>query len=94
MHPQHPQQPQPVYIIQQETRSNTLPAVVNLVFPPFGQLVQGRVLAFFCWLAIIFMAIVFVAVVGLLTAGIGFLLGFLVGPVIYILCILDAVWYK
>lgn len=94
-HQQPPQYPPPVYVVQQVAPPSTvLPAIVNLFFPPFGQLVQGRLLAFFGWFVVLIVTALIIGVIGLFTGGIGLLLGFVAGPILYILCILDCVWYK
>jgi hypothetical protein len=94
MNQQH-QYPPPVYVVQQAAPPSTvLPAIVNLFFPPFGQLAQGRVLAFFAWLFVIFITAIVIGIIGFFTGGIGLLLGVVAGPLLYLICILDAVFYK
>jgi Flp pilus assembly protein TadB len=91
---QHHGQPQVVVINNQSSSSNTMAAILNVFLPPWGQLVQGRIAAFFIWYAIIFAAAVFIILVGIATFGFGLILGFIIGPIIYILCIVDAARYR
>lgn len=75
------QAPSPVVIVHQ---SQALPALVNVFFPPWGHLIQGRVGAFFLWSAL------------LLLTGLSILI--LVGIVLFPLCwiwaIVDAANYR
>jgi hypothetical protein len=94
-HQQPPQYPPPVYIVQQQAPpSTTLPTIVNLFLPPLGQLIQGRIVAFLLWLGMMFCTGLAIGLIAFLTGGFGLLLGFVAGPILYILCILDSAWYK
>lgn len=71
-----------VVVVQRQ--SQALPALVNLFFPPFGQLIQGRLLMFLLWLCVwaVTIALCFVVI------------GLFVLPFAYVLCILDAACYR
>lgn len=64
--------------------SQALPALVSLFIPPFGQLIQGRVIAFFIWFLILFAAAASIVI------GIGVILL----PLFWFLCVIDAAGYK
>jgi len=71
-------------IVERPQQSQALPALINIFFPGFGQLVQGRLLAGFGWM--------FAMVVAALSILI--LVGFVLTPLFYILCIYDAAVYQ
>ncbi|WP_437231045.1 hypothetical protein SH661x_002289 [Planctomicrobium sp. SH661] len=76
-----------VYVQQNTpTQSQAVPALINLFFPSFGYLLQGRLGSFFVY----WFAIALFLVIGLATAGIGLI----VLPLIWILSIVDAAGYK
>lgn len=79
--------------MSQQTGS-VIAACVNLIFPPFGQLVQGRIMAFLTWLAIFVTVGIVIGVLAFVTGGLGAILGFIAAPVLYFLVILDAALYK
>jgi len=67
-----------------ERQSQALPAILNVFFPPFGQLVQGRLLAFLVWLVMLVISVMLMFV----------FVGFIIAPIAYILCIVDAAKYR
>lgn len=82
---QQKSQQQPTIVVNVTApTSNTAAAVVNLFFPPFGHLVQGRFLMWFAWGMCFFVSAV------LMLVGIGFILL----PFAWVCCVLDAACYK
>lgn len=81
--PNHPQQ-----IIINQSKSQALPALVNVFIPPVGQLIQGRIMAFLLYLVL---GLVLNVVVVFATLGFGLIVTL---PLTYILCIIDAAKYK
>lgn len=63
---------------------STLAAILNVFVPPFGHLVQARVLAFLIWFVLL----------GISVALMWVLIGFVTTPILYIWCIVDAARYK
>lgn len=70
--------------VNQPPPSQALPALVSLLFPGIGQLIQGRVLACGFW----------IIVVGLSILTCFALVGFLTTPLVVILCVVDAATYN
>ena len=64
--------------------SQTLPALVNVLLPGVGQLIQGRFAAWLGWWIVLFVSgLLILAGIGLVTT-----------PILWILCILDAAKYR
>jgi hypothetical protein len=68
----------------QQRQSQALPALVSLIFPPWGQLIQGRFFAFLAWYVFL------IAAAASILVGIGIILF----PLCWLLCVLDAAMYK
>lgn len=97
-HPQfamQPPQPQVIVVHQGQGTSggNALAAIINLFFPPWGQLIQGRIAAFFIWYLIFFGTAIACFVLAF-AMGLGILLAIIAGPILYIWCIIDAARYR
>lgn len=70
--------------VQTPRQSQALPALVNVFFPPLGQLIQGRIIAFILWFFALLISL------SLMIVGIGFILL----PLLWILCIIEAAKYN
>ena len=78
-----PEPPQVVYV-KGPPPSQAIPALANFFWPGLGQLIQGRLLAALVWFLI-----------NTLAAGsIFFLVGYVLFPITYIWCIVDAARYR
>lgn len=88
--PQHAAAPQQVVSVNSTTviaaaqRDNTIAAVVNIFFSPFGFLVQGRLLTFMVYLAAWFLSLL-LCLVGV---------GIIIIPILWIAGIVDALRYR
>jgi len=80
----YPPQPQTVVVVNQPPQSQALPALVSFFLPGLGQLIQGRPVAALFWIivALINLVLMFACV------------GFVLAPILGILCVLDAAWWR
>ena len=73
-----------VVVNQAPAPSQALPALVSFFVPGLGQLIQGRVLAALIWFTLSILASLSVLIV----------IGFVLVPVVWIACTVDAAKYK
>lgn len=73
-----------VIVVNQGRQSQALPALVNVFLPGVGQLIQGRILAWLVWWVVL----------ALSAASMFIVIGFVLTPILWLICIIDAARYK